>query len=249
MPKGIGKWYVESEKQAFWRGKPHTWVNRYVMSGDDPSSASAITVMHAIMAIEQQLHASFPAGQGVGFVQLRAYLSTGGAPFAYVQVNPLATAAGASGFSGATWAGSTQAVAPTLENCMLLETPLLGLSSSGKPLFLRKFYRGAVYGAEEDYISNTIPGADLAGIKAATAPFFTGLGGTGYQVVSPSALRAVAGPPAPAAYIANRQVPKGRKKKPVTLRTASGNTVTIKDAHGYKQANPGDIDLGDPVLA
>lgn len=235
---GIGKWYIELQKQGFWRGNPHTWVNRYVMTGADPTSSDAITVISALHDIEEQLHAQKGAASGVGFVQGRAYASTGYSAFASVNYNVSQAAATATGFTGATWTDTTQSEANTLEVCMLLETPLLGLSSSGKPLTLRKFYRGAFYGGVEPDDAAGIPAADIAGIKAVTLPMFTGLGGTAYTVTSPNPLRVPALAPRPLDFICNRQIPKGRKKK-ITVKTSNGTVVSIK-----KFGSP-DGDLGD----
>lgn len=212
MIHGIGHWYVESEKQAFWRGNPHTWVNRYVMSGADPSASDAETVMTDIHDVEDQLHANVDAANGIGFVQLRAYGSAGGPPFATVPYNLTKEKASSTGFGGAQWTGHTQGAAPTLETCQLLETTLSGLSTTGKPVYLRKYYRGVTYGGTEDYSDESIGADDVSGIEALTTIFQTGIGSGSWVVIGTSGKQASAAPVCHPFLVAH-QIPRGKKKK------------------------------------
>lgn len=214
-----GHWYVEIEKQAFWRGVPHTWVNRYILSGSTPTVADATSVMNALHGIEDKIHAAVPAGNGVGFVQARAYATTPGPPFATVNYNVSLTAGTATGFnpSGTGSAGFESAF--ELETCALVETKLTGLSTTGKPVYLRKFFRGCGDSAISYTSATPLPSSIISAVATLTAPWTSGLGGTSYVVIG-SKGESAASPPALRPFLAARQVPKGRKLKKVTVTTA-----------------------------
>lgn len=211
MP-GLGHWYVEIEKQAFWRGNPHTWVNRYVLSGPTPSETVAQDVINQLKLIEGQLHPQITASNGVGFVIGRAYGATGGPPFATIAYNASAEPSSATGFPGAGWDDTQQGTADTLEVCTLVEVPLQGLSSTGKPVTLRKYFRMTTYGSIEDTSGASIGTIDRAGIAAVCLPWTTGLGSGGATVIGTSG-RAPSDVPTAHPYIVNHQVPRGRKRK------------------------------------
>jgi hypothetical protein len=249
---GLGHWYIEIEKQAFWRGNPHTWVNRYVMSGLTPSASAAATVINALKNIEEQLHAAVTSGAGVGFVEGRAYGATGGPPFETFGYNEGLTPTTATGFAGAGWSGTEQAPAPALETCMMVETPLLGLSTSGKPVSLKKYFRGATYGVDEDYSAAAINPTDQAGITALVLPWQTGLGDPGSQVISPTG-RTPAGPPTAHPFIVNHQVPRGRKKAAASsLVGVSGSldagivTMRLPNIHDIQRLKKWQLDNENP---
>lgn len=206
-----GHWYVEIEKQGFWRGSPHTWVNRYVMSGAQPSAADALTVIGALKHIEDVVYPELGGGVGVGFVEGRAYPSGNGSSFASVAYNTSLAPATATGFAGPTGGYASLDFSTTLESCLVIETKLAGLSSTGKPVFLRKYFRG-ISDANTESVGNTpIAAGDLAIIKASTVPWQTGVGASNWVVIGNSGAQAQSAPQ-PLQYVGNRQVPKGRKR-------------------------------------
>jgi hypothetical protein len=210
-----GHWYVEIRKQAFWRGNPHTWVNRYVMSGAQPSAADAVTVISAIKGIEDNIYPHVAADAGVGFVDGKAYPSGKGTFFAYVPYNESQAAGSATGFTGSVYGGSPPVWANTLEVCFMMETPLNGLSSSGKPVYLRKFYRGMAGGDIESDVPGGIGSALITFFEQMVLPFQTGIGANNWVVIGNNGEQA-SGPPTLKPFMFNRQIPKGRKKKPTT---------------------------------
>jgi hypothetical protein len=107
---------------------------------------------------------------------------------------------------------------------MLLETKLAGLNSRGKPKYLRKYYRGSMYGASEDNSANGIPGPDLTGIAAITAVFRTGMGTNNYVVIGVSGAQASVSPVCHPFLVAH-QIPRGRKKK-----SSSSSNSLLSDA-------------------
>jgi hypothetical protein len=212
-----GHWYVEIRKQAFWRGSPHQWVNRYVMSGAQPSAADATSVITALKNIEDHVYPAIAAGAGIGFIDGRAYPSGKGTSFAQVSYNESGAAASATGFSGPTSAYTTLKFNGTLENCLVIETRLNGLSSTGKPVDTRKFFRGLIVDGEAGG-AGQIGAQDLGLINTEVLPWQTGVGANNWVVIGPSGAQA-AQPPAALSWIGNRQVPKGRKRSTTSTTT------------------------------
>lgn len=216
-----GYWYVEVEKQAFWRGNAHTWVNRYIMSGAQPGPTDAYSAADALKVIEDKLYPTTGSGHGVGFVEARAYGTGKGPAIATVPYNTSLDAASATGFSGDSRITTLQFGA-TLESCLVIETKLQGTSSTGKPIFLRKYIRG-VYAGGEDGTATPINSSDLSVMTSNAAPWKTGVGPNSYVVIGSTGAQAQSAPAA-LPFIGNRQVPKGRKKKKTD---ASGLLSTI----------------------
>lgn len=208
-----GHWYVEIKKQAFWRGNPHTWVNRYILSGAQPSGADAITVIGALHDIEDQMEPAHTSGAGIGFVVGNAYPSGSGGPFATVAYNTSEAQGSATGFTGAQWTDADQSWAPTLETCMMMETPITGLNSRGKPISLRKYFRGVNSGGNEAEGTNGITADDITGSQTVCLPWTTGMGSSNWVVIAPSGAQA-SGPPKCHPFLVNHQIPRGRKRKP-----------------------------------
>jgi hypothetical protein len=210
-----GHWYVEIEKQAFWRGAPKTFVNRYVMSGSQPAASDATTVISALKGIEDQVYPQIGAGQGYGFVQGRAYPSGKGTFFAKVDYNPSKAQASSTGYAGIQSGQTLVEIADTIEVCLIAETRLQGQSSTGKAMYLRKYFRGIsgrTQGAE--------PGADLppgtvAAIEGVIAPWRTGVGASNWVVIGNSGEQAAAAPTVQP-FLGNHQVPRGKKRKAST---------------------------------
>lgn len=207
-----GHWYVEIEKQAWWRGAQHTWVNRYVMSGAQPSAADAVTVINALWGIERAVYPFATSGGGVGFTIGKAYPSGKGTFYASVDYNESKDPGTATGFPGPSTNYSDLRPGFMLEACVVVETKLNAMSSTGKPTFLRKYLRGFSVSSSEETGANPISGADLAFIDAATLPWQTGVGTSNWVVIGNGGAQAASAPQA-LPYLGNRQVPKGRKKK------------------------------------
>jgi hypothetical protein len=216
-----GHWYVEIEKEGFWRGAPHSWVNRYVMSGAQPAASDALSVIDQILGIEGHIMPSRAGGLGVGFVQGRAYPAGNGTFYANRDYNVARVPTASTGFVGPTWDSPNISWAPTLETCLLLETKLSTLSSTGKPVYLRKYYRGIMSGTVEDDQNGGVNPTDIAGIQALTLPFKTGMGTNNYVVIGNSGEQASTAPTVHPFLVAH-QIPRGRRKK-----ASSANILSI----------------------
>jgi hypothetical protein len=206
-----GHWYVEITKQAFWRGAPHTFQNRYIMSGAQPSASDAATVITALKDIEDGLFPGAAPAHGVGFVRGSAYGSGSGAPFQVTEYNASEGAGTATGFTGPGWGTPTIVFAPTLETCLMVETPITGLSSTGKPVRLRKYFRGIASGADEPQSTGQVAAGDITGVNALVLPWKTGMGASNWVVIAPSGAQASAAPVC-YPYLVAHQIPRGRKK-------------------------------------
>jgi hypothetical protein len=230
---GLGHWYIEIEKQAYWRGQNTTWVNRYVMSGSDPAAADAATVIGALKTIEDKIHCPAGSGSGVGFVEGRAYKSSGGYPFSSVPYNISQALGTATGFGGSCYSSLTQKSFGMLESCVLIETKLNGLNSRGKPVYLRKYIRGISIGSNEGVGNVTIDGTVLSALNTAVAPWQTGMGGNSWVVIGVSGAQAASAPTAHN-FLVTHQKPRGRKK--AAGNSPSGLLLSIaRDAAKLKQ--------------
>jgi hypothetical protein len=210
LARGLGHWYVEVQKQAWWRGVQHLWVNRYVLSGSDPTASQGESVAYYLLQMENKLYPNVEAGIGVGFVKASAYKSTGGAPLATYYSNESQSPSSATGFTGPSSTYATLSWQNTLEVCLDVRTELTALSSSGKPVYLRKFYRGFLHGGEDNG-STPIASGDLTAIDATLAELQTGIGSTSYVVIGPSGGLA-SGAPTAQPHLGNHQIPRGRKR-------------------------------------
>lgn len=238
---GLGHWYIELKKQAFWRGVPHTWVNRYVMSGGDPTGTDAESVIGALHDIEDVLFPTEASGNGVGFVVGRAYASTGGPPFAEVAYNASEASGSATGFTGGSHGGVTATWAETLETCLLIETLMEGLSSRGKPIYNRKYFRGINAGPQESIGSTPINSAYIAAVNTIVKPWQTGMGASSWIVVGSGGRLPAAAPTVHPWQVAH-QVPRGKKRKVVT--TSGGGLISDLLSAAEKAA----LDAIDSVL-
>lgn len=209
---GLGHWYIELEKQGYWRGEQHTWVNRYVMSGSDPSSSDATTVIQALHDIETKIHFPVSSGGGWGFVEGRAYGSGGGYPFATIAWNTSLVPSSATGFTGTVYPSGPAYTPGPLESCLLIETKINGLNSRGKPIYLRKYIRALATNIGTSTDQLPLPTAFLSAVATAVAPWQTGMGANSWVVIAVSG-RQAASAPTVHNFGVNHQVPRGRKRK------------------------------------
>lgn len=230
---GLGHWYVELEKQAWWRGANVTWVNRYVMSGVDPSAADALSVIFDLYAIENEIHPAAAGGLGVGFVQGRAYSGSGGSFFAHADYNPSKVPSSATGFSGLPGPPTGAPSFGPLEGCLMVESQLQGVSSRGKPTYLRKYIRGWQYVDPIGSSDGQVPSAIQTQVNSIASPWHTGMGSSSWVVIGVSG-KQTSSYPVTKGYLVNRQKPRGRKKKvtatPAAVAAAFGRLTLLEQA-------------------
>lgn len=223
---GLGHWYIEIKKQGWWRGANHVWDNRYVLSGSDPNSEDAANCIDAIHTIEDHLFPAIGSGLGVGFVEGKAYGSGGGVPIVETPWNSSETPDTATGFSGPSGGYNTLAVYGPLEICLDVRSECQTVSKTGKPVYIRKFYRGmALVNDDDETAGDTeLDSGDVATIKTTLAPLTTGLSTGGWTVIAPSGRVPASGFTAQL-YLGSHQVPRGRKRTSTKAATSATSTL------------------------
>lgn len=202
---------VQITKQAYWRGAAKTFQNSYWISGN-PSASDFESVIDALQQIENKVFPRVNSGLGVGFVSAAGYSPGTGPAAVEVPYNPSLAAGSATGFLGPTGGYDFLTFATTLESCLETRMPLEGVSSRGKPVYCRKYFRGIYAGSADDVTNEPIGAADLSVIASTILPWKTGMGTNDYVVIGASGRQASAAPTAQP-YIGNHQVPRGKKKK------------------------------------
>jgi hypothetical protein len=233
-------WYVDITKQAYWRGINTTFNNRYYLSGGDPTAGVAEAAIADLHSIENRIFPNISAGQGVGFTEGKAYRSTGGAPIAVVDYNSSLAIDSATGMTGTTVSGAPMAWAATLEVCLETRMLMLGLSTRGKPIYCRKFFRGTSFtGANEPTAPTNIPAPIITAYNALILPWQTGLATSFVTVVGTDGRTASASiPPTVQPALGNHQKPRGKKRS-----SSSSSSATSQSALALSA-----IALGEGIL-
>lgn len=218
----IGHPYVDIKHARYWRGVPHAWSTRYIISGPTPDSTTFFNIAAELLQIERDiLYGGSGGGTVGGFLETRTYTGQGGAPTNVVTYGQLATPSSWLTYNGAPWVGITGLdFVDAAEACFEVRTPLQGLSSRGKPVYLRKFFH-SVGQVQGDYSGN-LPAAAVTQIAPHIAPWTNGSLPGGRVIISPSG-RQSSGPPTVQPYLGNHQMPRGRKRRALaTSSNASG---------------------------
>jgi hypothetical protein len=233
-------WYVDLVKQAYWRGSNTQFSNRYYLSGGDPTEGVALAAITDLHHIENLIFPTVAGGQGVGFVEGKAYRSTGGPPIEVVDYNSSGAIATATGWTGTAVTGQTIQYANTIEVCLETRMLMLGLSTTGKPIYTRKFFRGWSYLAEdEEFTVTPIPTTIQTAYNALILPWQTGLPTSFVTVVGTDGRTASAAqPPTVQPFLGNHQKPRGKKRK-----TTSSSSSTSESALALSA-----IALGEGIL-
>lgn len=219
-----------------WRGKPqHLWTTIYNLSGPTPSAGDQAQLMTQLVAIESAI---LSGGTGRGFVNAKFY--SGQKPNIPTAVDPLGTPAAPLPYNSADWAAGGNAPTGNCEpeQCLLVETLLNGLSSRGKPVYLRKYFHAI---SDTAATTGRIPGAVAAAINTRVAAWTNGTLANGVVVISPSGRQSTS-PPAAKTYVWNRQMPRGRRKKKKAITVAAGNQVLEVTPGGSLASNPNGLD-------
>lgn len=213
--------------QGLWRGVAHKFSITGNHSGTSFSAADAKTFMEGTASPYAKCFSHFQATD-IAVVGARYYNGQDSAPVyaaEYDESNPAPeplTALG-DGFTG----GATDAYYLPLEVCFMIEA-VVGTSSTSKPIYCRKFIRGVPAGALEQSGSETGFTLTTTGTNGVNS-----MGdGTWYGnrvYISPSARQAIAGWTGQL-FPYNHQVPRGRKRKPVTAANRSAASSLLEDA-------------------
>jgi hypothetical protein len=201
---------------GYWRGNIHKWSTVYPFVGTIPS-ASYGTALSAIHAMEQAIGYNEPGTHNGGIWESQLYNhSSGGVPIAVVPYFDPTTVGSWIAYTGTAWAGVSQMPNTTLETAMDVRWPA-GFSSSGKPVFFRKWYHAVPNNSSGPPVVDVAP-ANVALIVAQLEAGINIVGGLGAPMGRGGRLAALT--PVVAPYFGNHQMPRGRRRK--ALVTASG---------------------------
>lgn len=210
-----------------WRGKAHRWSTVYNLSGSTPNTADQISMMDALVDIENQI--LWGGGPNLaGFLEARFYTGQGGAPTTVIPFGDIDTPSGWTAYSGTGWStGPAFGEAGAAESCLIVETKLNGLSSTGKPVYLRKYLHAVPAFPAAAIGSQQIPSADITSLNAYVKKWTDGSLTNGVVVIGPSGRQAASAPSVQSA-LGNHQMPRGRRQK----KASSGGLLSglISDA-------------------
>lgn len=202
---------VVIDHAILWRGAPHRWSTVYNLSGTTPVSSDQYALMEELLAIENDILPP-SVSENSGFLRARFYNGSGGAPTYTINFGVLETPSTWAPYASGTvpWTSVAEGLAPA-EVCFNIKTPLTGLSSSGKPVHLEKYFHGVPAYDSSGELASGIQTA----INSAVAPWASGLATGARVVISPSG-RQSSSAPTVQPYCGNHQMPRGRKRKSVS---------------------------------
>nr|CRY96135.1 hypothetical protein [uncultured prokaryote] len=208
----------------YWRGAIHRWSTVYPLTGSLASS-NYPGVIAATYTMEQAVN--FKAGNvGGGVYEIALYdHATGGVPVSVQPYFNYESYPAWIGYTSTGWGAATEVLESAAEVALQVEWAA-GLSSSGKPVRFRKWFHSV-----PATVSITIPPVDVspARITSLTAAFTTwsaAVGGLGVPMGNSS--RLAANTPVIAQDFGNHQMPRGRRRKRLTLETPSGK-ISLSD--------------------
>lgn len=211
----------------YWRGVAHVWSTTYFFGGGDWDPGEAATVGSNIAAAETECLFPGPANSG-GFIETRGYNAALGAPVYVNAYGNIDTPSTWEAYSGTAWGAVSDPIYDTAaEACFYLETPLAGLSTTGKPVKSVKYMHSVPVIEGSGGPGDGIPANVITAISTAFAFLNSGTGPNNRRMISNGG-RFPSGPPTVRPYIGNHQMPQGRRKK----KSAGGVTLTaslVKD--------------------
>jgi hypothetical protein len=196
----------------YWRGAVHRWSTVYQFVGT-PSSGITTTDCHTLLdADNKMLYATGPS-RGGSYECAIYNQASGGVPVAVYTAFDWTAPAGWLVGSASAWATPSANPAEPAEAAMLVEWPA-GLSSSGKPVRLRKWYHmvptsSAIGGAVDIVTSDYTP-------LLAAATSLVGVLSSKGLVLGSSTGRFAGTAPIIDRFYCNHQMGRGRKRKVTT---------------------------------
>lgn len=199
----------------YWRGAVHKWSTVYQFVGTATSTPSSTDCQNILTLDDAMCYPSVAADGGTYECDIYNQ-SSGGVPIASYSRFAWNAPGSWIGYGGSGWTTTALGFNGDAEACTQVRW-IMGLSSSGKPVYARKYFHAtpptAVAGAAAQ-----ISGSDLTSL-AAKATLMTGVMASKGLVLGSSAGR-FAGVASVEPYFVNHQMSKGRKRK--ALVTADG---------------------------
>lgn len=204
----MANYRIQVEHARYWRGQPHRWSTVYHMNLAATRAPIDASACDAFAAAEKPV--IYPgAQQQNGISSVSIYGPAGGLPIASkVYFDWKTPASWVNTGVGSAWASTTAAL-EAAEVCAVAQWPT-GLSKTGKPIYLRKWYHGApssVSGSAQD-----IAVAQQAQLVTALNALTASLSST-YGLIYASPTGAIPGTPTVRPFYGNHQMPRGRKLK------------------------------------
>jgi hypothetical protein len=215
----------------YWRGNVHRWSNSFEFTGSGTTpNAAACNILTS--ATSEMCYAATSAAQG-GIFETAIYRAGGGVPLATVTYFDDAVPADWIKYTATGWGGDgSSAVDPSAEVAMICTWPA-GLSATGKPVTFRKWFHAVPVS------STSNGGVDIASgvvstLQTAALALQTCLAPT-YGLALGNSGRLAATTPVVSGFYGNHQMPKGRRKKSVTV---DGTSYKIKSTPGIVADGP-----------
>ena len=202
----------------YWRGQVHKWSTVYQFLGT-PTSAIGVSDAQALLTADDKMCWGAGTVANGGTYECDIYnVASGGVPIASYVAFPWATPASWIAYSGASWGVATALQDPVAEAALLVEWAA-GLSSSGKPVKLRKWYH-AVKQSSAQGTAQSVAAADVTALTTAANAMVNVLGSKGLTLGSSTGR--FAGTATVRPYLENHQMPRGRRR-----RTTSGDSLSF----------------------
>lgn len=204
---------IVSRHVRYWRGAIHKWSNVWPFTGTIATGSYATAIDH-IHTLEQGVNYPDPSGGGGGLWEIALYnQASGGVAQAVATYFDPATPGAWIPYSGAGWLVSSVRLAEPAEAALSAKWQA-GLSSSGKPVYFRKWFHAVP-------IVNALPGS--ADVSPAQATALMGImtaelnavGGLGAPMGNGARLAGTSG--TVQSFYGNHQMPRGRKKPPTRV--------------------------------
>jgi len=192
----------------YWRGAIHKWSTVYPLTGV-LSSGDYAACMGALYDMEQ---ACLFAGNGTtagGIYEIALYASASGGVPVYSNVYfPEAVPASWIPYAQTAWTTTGVPCVDAAEVALQVEWAA-GLSSSGKPVFFRKWYHAVAQRAVTPGASD-ISSSDQTSLTAGFVAGFAAIDGYGVQLGN--SVRLAGTTPTVGLFYGNHQMPRGRRK-------------------------------------
>lgn len=201
----------------YWRGAVHKWSTVYPLNGSVSSGdyASICDVAHTL-----DNGVCFPGSVGLagGIYEVSLYnVATGGVPIAVHNYFDPDVPSAWLAYTGSGWPSGPTIVEPAAEVALQVEWNA-GFSSSGKPVRFRKWYHAVP-------VADSSPGApDLDSDQLTSLAAWLNVrvsSFAAYGAVLGNASRLASTTPQISPYYGNHQMPRGRKRKPLKVSSAT----------------------------
>lgn len=208
----------------YWRGAIHRWSNSFEFTGSLTGTAAA-----ACVALQTQVATVCYSSSPGGIYETRMYNAGGGVPLATQTNFDWETPGSWIAYSGSGWAGTSASYEKAAEVALGVRWPA-GFSSTGKPVFFRKWFHAIPQSAAASPGAVDITSAQITVLQPKVDALATCLS-SGYGLVMGNGSRIASDPSTISPYYENHQMPRGRRRKPLV--TASGRytgpTITVPD--------------------